>query len=122
VMFERWMQTRDDALLAQIADYNREDCIATLLLRNWLLARRAEALAEFGPIPAAPAEEPRPVGALAAERAALQAQLAAAGEEVAAHLLAYHRREGKPVWWWFFDRVEMTPDELLEDAESIGGL
>jgi len=123
VMFERWMQTRDDALLEQIAEYNREDCVATLLLRDWLLARRAEAIAQLGPIPPPePAEEPRPVGPQAAERAALQAQLADAGEDVAAHLLAYHRREGKPVWWWFFERVEMTPEELLEDAESISGL
>ena len=39
VVFERWMQTRDPELLAQIDAYNEEDCIATLLLRDWL--RRA---------------------------------------------------------------------------------
>src|SRR5437868_2438248 len=34
----------------------------------------------------------------------------------------YLDRERKPVWWAFFDRIEMRPDELVEDSESIGGL
>ena len=63
IVFEQWMQTRDPALLAQIDEYNREDCIATLLLRDWLLERRAEALARFGPFPL-----PEPEGAEAASR------------------------------------------------------
>src|SRR5205085_7039868 len=37
-------------------------------------------------------------------------------------LLDYHRREAKPVWWSFFDRLERTPEELVEDAEAIGAL
>ena len=57
-----------------------------------------------------------------AERAALREQLLDAGEELAAQLLDYHDRERKPVWWAFFDRIEMTPTELVEDAESIGRL
>ena len=48
VIFEQWMQTRDDALLRQIDEYNHEDCIATRLLRDWLLERRAEALESSG--------------------------------------------------------------------------
>jgi uncharacterized protein len=39
-----------------------------------------------------------------------------------AHLLEYHRREARPVWWWFFRRCEMLPEELVEDSEAIGGL
>ena len=45
-----------------------------------------------------------------------------AGEELAAQLLDYHDRERKPVWWAFFDRIEMTPAELVEDSDSIGRL
>ena len=37
-------------------------------------------------------------------------------------LLEYHRREARPVWWWFFARTKMTPEELVEDSESIGCL
>src|SRR5207249_12173636 len=37
--YERWMDTRDDALLTSIVAYNEEDCRATLALRDWLVAR-----------------------------------------------------------------------------------
>src|SRR6185503_12141663 len=37
-------------------------------------------------------------------------------------LLHWHRREEKPEWWWFFDRLEKTDQELVEDHESIGEL
>ena len=110
VIFEQWMQTRDDSLLDQIDAYNREDCIATRLLRDWLLERREEALAQFGPFPLPEPQEPKPIPEEKAERAALREQLLDAGEELAAQLLDYHDRERKPVWWAFFDRIEMTPD------------
>ncbi len=122
VIFERWMQTGDDELLRQLDAYNKEDCIATRLLRDWLLERRDEALAQFGPFPSPERKESKPVTEIKADRAALRAQLLDAGEELAAQLLDYHDRERKPVWWAFFDRVEMTPAELVDDAESIGRL
>jgi len=122
VIFERWMQTRDPELLRQIDEYNREDCIATRLLRDWLLERRGEALARFGPFPLPEPVEPKPIPEGKAERAELRGQLLDAGEELAAQLLDYHDRERKPVWWAFFDRLERTPAELVEDAESIGRL
>src|SRR5262249_37474389 len=38
-------------------------------------------------------------------------------------LLEYHRREARPAWWWFFERQDhMTIEELVDDAEAIGGL
>jgi uncharacterized protein len=122
LVFEQWMQTGDPALLAQIDEYNREDCIATLLLRDWLLELRDESVARFGPFPPVVPDEPKERTEEAAARAALAARLHDAGEDVAAAVLEYHRREGKPVWWWFFERLDMTQDELLEDGESIAGL
>ena len=118
VEHERYIQTRDPAILDAIALYNREDCVATRLLRDWLLERRAEA----GPIPPPEPAEPRETPPEKEERAALRAKLLGAGEELAAQLLDYHDRERKPVWWAFFDRVELTPEDLVEDADSIGGL
>src|SRR5262249_7309666 len=46
--YEGWRETRDAATLQAIEDYNREDCVATLRLRDWLLGRRAEAEAQYG--------------------------------------------------------------------------
>jgi predicted RecB family nuclease len=125
VAFEEWMLTRDDAILDAIAAYNREDCLATRLLRDWLLERRQEALDTFGPFPPPEPVESKPVPEEKAERAALREALLATGDEtcaLAGQLLDYHDRERKPVWWAFFDRLKMTPEELVEDAESIGRL
>jgi uncharacterized protein len=122
VVFEQWMQTGEQALLDQIDAYNREDCVATLLLRDWLLERRDEALAQFGPFPLPEPVETKPIPEVKEVRAELRAELLDAGEELAAQLLDYHDRERRPVWWAFFDRVEMTPAELVEDSESIGRL
>ncbi len=119
VIFEQWMQTGEQALLDQIDEYNREDCIATRLLRDWLLELKPLA----GPIaPAPPPPEPRPVPEAKEERAELRGELLEAGEELAAQLLDYHDRERKPVWWAYFDRMERTPEELLDDPEAISGL
>lgn len=48
VMFERWLLEREPRLLGDIERYNRDDCRSTHLLRDWLLERRAEAIAAFG--------------------------------------------------------------------------
>jgi predicted RecB family nuclease len=123
VEYERYIQTRDRSILDAIAHYNREDCIATLELRDWLLERRAESLARFGPFPLPEPKEAKPVPPEKLERARLRDELAHSGDatlELAAGLLHYHDRERKPAWWAFFDRIELSPEELVEDAESIG--
>src|SRR5207244_3277490 len=105
VAFEEWMLTRDPAILEAIAAYNREDCVATRLLRDWLLERRAEALARFGPFPVPEPVESKPVPEGKAARAALREALLASGDgtcALAGQLLDYHDRERKPVWWAFF--------------------
>ncbi len=120
---ERYIQTRDPAILDTIAAYNREDCLATLALRDWLLARREEALARFGPFPLAQPKEPKPIAPAKQERLRLHDELVNSGEpvlEFAAGLLDYHDRERKPVWWAFFDRIELTDEELVDDPDSIG--
>ena len=48
VMFERWRVERDDAILKDIENYNRDDCESTALLHQWLLARRSDAEKKFG--------------------------------------------------------------------------
>jgi predicted RecB family nuclease len=48
IVFERWLLQRDQKILDDIERYNRDDCRSTYLLREWLLARREEAIAMFG--------------------------------------------------------------------------
>jgi predicted RecB family nuclease len=123
--FERWLVTRDEGLLAGIAAYNEEDCRATLALLDWLHSVRPAELAW----PAPP--QPRAVSEEAAEardaRQQLREELLRAAEPgtpqwLAAEVLEYHRREARPAWWWYFERLEMTLEELVDDTESIGCL
>ncbi|HMN98775.1 MAG TPA: TM0106 family RecB-like putative nuclease [Miltoncostaeaceae bacterium] len=127
--YEGWRETRDQATLDAIEAYNRDDCIATLRLRDWLLERRAEAVDEHGEIAwheVPPREPPTPEEHEAAlERARLREELEARTDEhvrLLGALLDHHRREAKPSWWAYFARRLMTPEELERDAESIGGL
>ncbi len=122
--YEQWMGTRDDALLNSIAEYNTDDCRATLALRDWLVEQHPDELPWAEPRAGKPAEEEQEPG----KRAELRRRLVE-GEEpgsprwLAGELLEYHRREARPAWWWFFERCEqMSDDELLDDGESIGGL
>jgi len=122
--YEQWMRTRDDARLHGIAAYNEDDCRAALALRDWLLANRP-ADADWAEVIAPPADG---TDALAAgARDALRRSLTDAAEPgsprwLAGELLEYHRREARPAWWWFFTRSAMSAEELIEDAEAIGGL
>jgi uncharacterized protein len=139
VEYERYLETDDKAILDAIAEYNEEDCLSTLKLRNWLLERRGEAEREYGP--AADWEEPegyeRNEETVAEEaeveelqralRAGLPASIADANDEerarlLLAELLAYHWRENKPAYWAYFARRDMTSEELVEDPESVGCL
>jgi predicted RecB family nuclease len=130
VLYEQWVADRDPALLELIERYNEEDCVSTLRLRDWLVERKEEAKGAFGvaipwrsaPEARVPSEE---TTALLGERAELRAALVARGDPahvLVGELLEYHRREAKPAWWWYFKRCEETPEELVEDSESIGSL
>ena len=46
----------------------------------------------------------------------------AAAAGLLAHLVDYHRREARPAWWAFFDRLKKSLDELREDTEAIAYL
>lgn len=43
-------------------------------------------------------------------------------QELLGHLLEFHRREAKPIWWSMFDRHTRTEEELVEDLDCLGGL
>jgi predicted RecB family nuclease len=144
VMFERWLEEDDPKILEEIADYNRDDCISTLKLRDWLLGLRAKAEKQFDGWDEArwiqwfepdPTERSEKALALQEENEALIKSLVAdlpddpanwdADQQARfqmAQLLEYHHREARPVYWALFDRMEATPDALKEDADCIAML
>ncbi|TQL02001.1 bifunctional RecB family nuclease/DEAD/DEAH box helicase [Cellulomonas sp. SLBN-39] len=115
--------------IAAIADYNRYDCLSTLGLRDWLLAR----LAEQGHGPTRPVVLDPEAAARAAELAEPdpleEALLAVAGPgpgegvvrspqrqavALVAAALRYHQREDKPFWWGHYDRLSAHPSDWAE--------
>jgi uncharacterized protein len=121
--YERWMETRDAKLLQSIAAYNDEDCRATLALRDWLVARRPDD-ASWAEVEVVEDRDDPEAGERGVLRAALVDDAAPGSPRwLAGELLEYHRREARPGWWWFFERLnQMTVEELVDDAESIGRL
>jgi predicted RecB family nuclease len=140
VEYERWMRERDEAILANIAAYNRDDCISTWMLRSWLEDRRAEAMDRWPG-----ADWSRPVSEDGAASEALTARMADVArrvdaltsglpddpaqrteEEAArwllAQLLDWHRRDEKPAWWLWHDLRQRSVEDLILASEGLGGL
>jgi predicted RecB family nuclease len=119
ILFNQWLDSRDEAILSQIADYNAEDCVSTHALREWLLALREDLPWREPPNVRIQTEE---TAELRTKREELCGALLELNEGLTAQLLQYHRREAKPGYWWFFSRLERTSSELVDDSESIGEL
>ncbi|WP_454296466.1 TM0106 family RecB-like putative nuclease [Salana multivorans] len=106
--------------LATLADYNAYDCLSTLRLRDWLLARAAEAgvrdqiLPRTGPAPdhatTSEALADHPTFEALMERSGPDRRSERSPEEQACAMLAaslgYHRREQKQFWWEHFWRLD----------------
>src|SRR2546428_228442 len=138
VAYEDWLESRDHRLLDHIGRYNEDDCISTAQLRDWLEARRLEAIAQYGEIPRPGPEEVEPSDTLrdVDERtAALVDRLLEGVPEEAddrskeqqaryllAHSLNWHRREGKSEWWEYYRKCSLTDEQLVEDREAIGAI
>jgi predicted RecB family nuclease len=136
--FEEFLDTGDRSLLEAIERYNDDDCRSTWLLHGWLLDRRAEAIGLFGDeIAWKPGPGPwEPDPQEATETDELRARLVGDASEdrgdrdddeqarwLLGQLLDYHRREDKPVWWAYYDRLEADDEQLTEiDPEALGSL
>ena len=136
IAFERYLETGEGTLLESIERYNEDDCRSTHLLREWLLGRRGEAIETFGrEIPWKPPPDAREPDRESQEQldqlhAALLAGVSddSADRNDAQHanwlmaqLLDYHRREAKPAWWRYFERLEADEKQLTEvDNEALG--
>lgn len=140
VVYERWRETGDAALLESIRQYNQDDCRSTWQLREWLLSLRPDGLPWFSDRsePSAAASTRKPAREksdktvqLEEQLARLQTRLLAETEcsglkrdelELVAALLDFYRRSDKPAWWALFERQEASIDELMEEPEVIAGL
>lgn len=129
VHYHRWRDTGDQALLDGLLAYNKVDCENTEGLRDWLLSIRPGipwwSKPDSASLPEKSEEAARHEERLEGLRRAVRSKadvLSQRGRELAAHLLDFHTRAKKPEQWAIFDRCEKEEDELLDDAECIGGI
>jgi predicted RecB family nuclease len=126
-------------LISAIEGYNRDDCLSTLQLRDWLENRRRELELQTRTILSRPAPESgEPSADLAARLEQVRSIMARLvgnlpevetewnGEQRACWLLAqmleWHRREDKSAWREYFEMRKLSDDELIEDKNALGGL
>jgi predicted RecB family nuclease len=139
VAYEAWLDRREQQLLDNIVDYNQEDCASTWKLRDWLEGRRVGLVDSDGVVLARPDLTSSEVSVTQrGDEVRLQALTEALCADVPddpldrtpqeqarwllGQLLQWHRREDKPEWWSYYNRLEKTDQELFEDHDSIGEL
>ncbi len=118
--------------------YNRDDCLSTYHLRDWLERVREEAIEAGDEVP-----RPEPQGGAPSEKLTqwqqqirpIQEQLHAGLPDdpaeqddeqrarwILGHLLEFHQREAKVVWWDFFRLAEMSEDQRYDEPKAIAGM
>jgi len=129
----------DGSIKENIRLYNRDDCISTEKLRDWLELRREEAARKLGyELPRPPGKIEPPAEAFTVRQQTvrdLEERLTASIEVdptkqtdtdratwLMRHLLDWHRREDKSAWWRFFELMGLSEDDLVDEAEPIGQL
>ena len=143
VEFETWLELGQGEagqhLLDGIRAYNRDDCLSTLHLRDWLESQRAELAKKLGyslPRPSTPepeatedSEEQKEVNKLAADLCSglpgsvEKMDAAERGRWLLAQLLNWHRREDKSIWWrYFYLTNELTDQERRQESDALGEL
>ncbi|GAA3765320.1 TM0106 family RecB-like putative nuclease [Salinactinospora qingdaonensis] len=139
-----WQAGDDDHahhLLSTIAAYNRDDCVSTARLRDWLEKQRIDHDVRCRPVAQGEldAEEASRSREAAQRRADIEARQQALTEPllagVAAHadqrdeqaqaravlaaLVGYYRREERPAWWEYFRRLAAPLEELEADHDCL---
>ena len=142
VAFEQWLELGEgdrpaSEHLERIERYNLDDVVSNARLRDWLEGRRTELATATG------LEVPRPLPraeAVPEEITAAEARVQALADRLTdgipddrldreppdqarwllAHLLGWHRREDKSMWWEFHRWMDLTPAELVDEDGPIG--
>jgi uncharacterized protein len=115
-------------VLVAVEGYNRDDCVSTLKLRDWLESVRAAEIARGQVIPRPVAKPGDASEALSLELQkieGLRGQLLGVddhGRYLLAYLLDWHRRESKAGWWEYFRLLALGDDDLLDEPGAVAGL
>lgn len=127
-----------DAALEAVKAYNRDDCLSTLALRDWLEKLRV-GLLDAGHELTRPEQVSGEANAEMNEKQGLLLALfnrlmegvsfelgerdaEQQGRCLLAHMLDWYWREKKSAFWEYYRLVDMPDDELLEEKSGLAGL
>ena len=128
----------EEADRQQVEGYNRDDCLSTWRLRDWLERCRLDLAAQGIVVPRpdkAPSEKSDKLTEWDEKIAGLMLQLldglpvalAERDDEqqarwLLAQLLDWHRREDKAVWWEYFRLSDLGVEDLVDEKAALSGL
>lgn len=123
---------------AVVESYNRDDCVSTQFLRDWLEKLRSQMVAGGEkvdrPLPEDGVANENITAWLAKINPLIERLLAdvpvdpeARDEEqharwILANILDWHRREAKATWWEFFRLGDLSAEELIDERSGVSGL
>ena len=128
----------DDATKEVVASYNRDDCLSTAGLRQWLETIRTELVEDGTDVPRPVPGQEGPSQELDEQQKRIQALVLRLTHDVPvdpeertaeqqarwilAYILDWHRRENKATWWEYFRLKDLSGEELLDEKAAIGRL
>jgi len=121
--YTEWMETKNQKLLDEIEEYNKQDCESTYQLRNWLLKVKPNNTRWFLPLKEEMELRDNEVKMLEYQKKISNTQIANKTiKEIITNIVGFYNREKKPEWREYFDRKHLTNDELVDDSTCIGDM
>ncbi|HEX5080237.1 MAG TPA: TM0106 family RecB-like putative nuclease [Geminicoccaceae bacterium] len=131
-------QAVPDEIRSAVEAYNRDDCLSTMRLRDWLEALRRSLVDAGQAIPRPQLQQGDPSDAVDERQQRVQELYERLAGDVPpdpngrhpeqqarwllANLLDWHRREKKASWWEYFRLLGLGEEELLEERAALAGL
>ena len=133
-----YIDTIDEETIAVVRDYNKDDCISTKYLRDWLEELRQKLINEGNWIPRPAKEDDKPSENTAEHQQRIQPLFDELDKDIPlekdsrnkeqqakwllANMLDWYRREKKSFWWEYFRLSELSDEDLLEENDALAGL
>lgn len=127
---------KESKVLESIWSYNRDDCVSTVKLTQWLRGVKSRAGIDYiDPGSETDAEsDSKPESERGKKKKERREKLREhanrltsdfppeSTERIVGDLLEFHGREEKQYWWRYFERLSMTPEELYDENECLAQL
>jgi predicted RecB family nuclease len=131
-------QAVPDQIRSAVEAYNRDDCISTMRLRDWLEELRASLVQSGHAIPRPELQSGDPSEAVDQQQQCVDELYGLLAGDLSPHpserdpeqqarwllanMLDWHRREKKATWWEYFRLRGLSDEELLEEKSGLAGL